>query len=286
DPGGTIQMNMRALVCDIGEGYGRLRIHFDPRMAFSNDVWEIGEACQQKIDAIESGFASGTYTCTQKPAVTGNCATIAGNEVCLDEFQPSPIPGISPFCKEVQVAADLDFNEGSMECRTDPRGVEHCPTNTGGAADSCSALESDPQCRFLESTCIEGAEGPNGFCYAYTARYDCGEEVEIGTGDLETTYSCPGGIRCMGTDCVDIDPETSDDFGRAVAMLQAADYMAMDMHCPDNAGESNSMDTCTAFTGEAQECKVAVGGIQDCCDVPVEASLSDYITMMRTMRKI
>src|SRR5699024_9850697 len=47
-----------------------------------------------------------------------------------------------------------------------------------------------------------------------------------------------------------------------------------------------SMDTCTAFTGEAQECKVAVGGIQDCCDVPVEASLSDYITMMRTMRKI
>jgi hypothetical protein len=41
--------------------------------------------------------------------------------------------------------------------------------------------------------------------------------------------------------------------------------------------------TCELFQGEAQECKIAVGGIQDCCESPVTPSLSDYIKLMTSM---
>lgn len=286
DAGDILQLKTRLRVCDIGEGYAQVQVHFDPRQSLGNDVWEISQSCQQKIDAIETGFATGTYICTDMPSVNGDCATIYGSTICLDKFKPSPIPTISPFCRSVEITSELTFNQGQMDCWTDPQGVEHCPTNDGSNPDACAPLESNPACVFVDSECLEGAEGPDGFCYAYTGRYDCGQVVDIPSGEIETTYQCPGGIRCMGGDCIDIETETNDDFGRAVAMLQAADYMAMDMHCPDTIENDNSMQTCRAFSGEAQECKVAVGGIQDCCDLPVNASLSDYITMMRTMRKI
>ncbi|EGR0468570.1 hypothetical protein FG064_16360 [Vibrio cholerae] len=41
--------------------------------------------------------------------------------------------------------------------------------------------------------------------------------------------------------------------------------------------------TCELFKGEAMECKIAVGGMQDCCEAPVVPSLSDYIALTSKM---
>lgn len=286
-PGSIVSFKIRVSVTGKGEGYARLRVGYDHRQALSNDVWEISDRAQQQIEAIESGFASGTYTCTKMPKVNSEgVAIIDGNRFKEDQFKPSPIPGISPFCQEVEVRANLDFNQGDMQCFIDANGVKRCPTNEGGNPNSCTQYENDSSCVFVDSECLDGAKDRNGVCYAYTGRYDCGEIVNIPTAELETQYSCPGGIRCKGGDCIDFDLETNNDFGRTAALLQAADYMAMDMSCPGGTDDDQSMQTCKVFSGEATECKVAVGGIQDCCDVPVEVSLAEYITMMQAMRKL
>ncbi len=47
--------------------------------------------------------------------------------------------------------------------------------------------------------------------------------------------------------------------------------------------DSNKNVMCELFKGEAMECKVAVGGMQDCCKAPVKPSLADYISMTTKM---
>lgn len=40
---------------------------------------------------------------------------------------------------------------------------------------------------------------------------------------------------------------------------------------------------CEIFSGEAKECKIAVGGTQNCCESPTAVSLGDYIKLTKTM---
>lgn len=46
-----------------------------------------------------------------------------------------------------------------------------------------------------------------------------------------------------------------------------------------SSGTSNV--TCDLFKGKASECKIAVGGMQNCCDSPVATTLADYINLGR-----
>lgn len=46
-------------------------------------------------------------------------------------------------------------------------------------------------------------------------------------------------------------------------------------------GETNV--TCELFKGEAAECKIAVGGMKNCCESPTAPSLGDYIKLTQTM---
>ncbi len=41
--------------------------------------------------------------------------------------------------------------------------------------------------------------------------------------------------------------------------------------------------SCTLFPAESAYCKVAVGGVQDCCENPAPTSMGDYINMTKTM---
>lgn len=285
-PGSIVTIKTRVLVCDRGEGYARLRVHFDSTEKITKDVWHISNECQAAIKAIESGFASGGYTCTNMPPATNGCISIDETTICESDLASSPVPGTSSLCREVRVEADLDFNEGGMSCWADPQGNQHCPTNDGDVTNTCAALASNPDCRFIESQCIESASDAAGNCYAYTVRYDCGEPVEIPTASVESTYTCPGGIRCMGEECVTTSAESNHDFARAAAALQAADYMAMDMSCPVDGHHNIRPDTCKVFAGEASECKTAVGGAVDCCKKPGSGvSLAQYITLLEKSRK-
>jgi hypothetical protein len=51
-----------------------------------------------------------------------------------------------------------------------------------------------------------------------------------------------------------------------------------------NTGDENV--TCSLFKGEAEECKIAVGGVQNCCKAPVTPNLGDYIKLMTTMIQV
>ncbi|ECB8067880.1 conjugal transfer mating pair stabilization protein TraN, partial [Salmonella enterica subsp. enterica serovar Virchow] len=120
--------------------------------------------------------------------------------------------------------------------------------------------------------------------------YDCGTDISIPTLEKETTYQCGGPIRCMGDDCLDITKSQSTDFARASALLNAAQFMTQDMSCTgqnydDNpTGEENVM--CSAFAGEAGECKIAVGGVSDCCEKPTNISFADYLNLIMAVPKL
>ncbi|MBO8267151.1 conjugal transfer mating pair stabilization protein TraN, partial [Proteus mirabilis] len=103
-------------------------------------------------------------------------------------------------------------------------------------------------------------------------------------------YQCGGPIRCMGDDCLDVSKTQSTDFARATALLNAAQFMTQDMSCTGQDGDKNPTGdenvVCSAFAGEAGECKIAVGGVSDCCEKPSNISLADYLNLIMAVPKL
>lgn len=177
-----------------------------------------------------------------------------------------------------------------MDCWTDPQGETHCPVNIGGNLDSCQKYEDNPQCGFISSKCVDGAQGNSGTCYVHEDTYDCGSDVAVPTLEKETEYQCGGPIRCMGDDCLDVSKTQSTDFARATALLNAAQFLTQDMTCTGQDGDKNPTGdenvVCSAFAGEAGECKIAVGGVSDCCEKPSNISLADYLNLIMAVPKL
>ncbi|WP_431358199.1 conjugal transfer mating pair stabilization protein TraN [Salmonella enterica] len=280
---------IRVSVTGEGEGFGRIKLRYDPSKAITKDEWA-PQSCMDSAKGVVDGFAEGEITCIDDPTDATGCTVINGVKVCESQLKPSPFPGIPKLCKKVRVKADYDFYKGQMDCWTDPQGETHCPVNTGGNLNSCQMYEDNPQCGFISSECIDGAEGSSGKCYVFKDTYDCGTDISIPTLEKETTYQCGGPIRCMGDDCLDITKSQSTDFARASALLNAAQFMTQDMSCTgqnydDNpTGEENVM--CSAFAGEAGECKIAVGGVSDCCEKPMNISFADYLNLIMAVPKL
>lgn len=287
--GDVVTFKIRVSVSGEGEGFGRIKLRYDPSKAITKDEWA-PQSCMDSAKGVVDGFAEGEITCIDDPTDATGCTVINGIKVCESQLKPSPLPGIPKLCKKVRVKADYDFYKGQMDCWTDPQGETHCPVNTGGNLNSCQMYEDNPQCGFISSECIDGAEGSSGKCYVFKDTYDCGTNVSIPTLEKETTYQCGGPIRCMGDDCLDITKSQSTDFARASALLNAAQFMTQDMSCTgqnddDNpTGEENVM--CSAFAGEAGECKIAVGGVSDCCEKPTNISFADYLNLIMAVPKL
>ena len=176
------------------------------------------------------------------------------------------------------------FNQGRMECWFDPQGVEHCPEVDDNNGGDCFELESNPSCGFVSSECVSGASDSNGECFVFKDTYDCGYDVSVPTGNIDSEYSCSGPIKCMGDSCIDINKTTSSDFAKANALLNAAQFMTQDMSCEAPDGSDNGI--CKAFAGEGGTCKKAVGGAQDCCEKPAGISAADYITLIMQVPKL
>jgi len=220
----------------------------------------------------------------QDPPPQQNCAIISGFEVCkgdpiYNKMGVPPIPDITKIASTVDVnVQDCPFNEGPMDCWIDSQGEEQCPTNDGDNLNSCQKYEEDPSCGFISSECFEDIEGEySGKCYITEETWDCGYDVEVSSAEASTEYNCPGAISCMGTECVSPDRQASDAYGKAVSAAQAAQFVKMDSECNDLV--------CTVFSGEAYKCKVALGGIVDCCDKP-SVNQADYLSLIMNMNKI
>lgn len=289
EPGDVVSFKIRVSVTGAGEGFGRLELRYDPAKALTGDEWTPPSA-MKKAQSILDGFAKGTFTCTNDPGDEFGCAIIDGYKICKDQMQPSPFPGISPLCRSVRIEAESDFYKGQMDCYTDIYGKEQCPVNEGGNLNSCQKYADNPACGFIKSICVEGAQGESGRCYVYEDTYDCGYTSKVPSFEVGEELTCEGPVRCMGDDCLDIDSEQSEDFAKVAGLLEAVQFMTQDMSCTGldgngaPTGEENV--SCKVFSGEGGTCKVAVGGVQDCCEKPQDVSLADYINLIAAVPKL
>jgi len=103
---------------------------------------------------------------------------------------------------------------------------------------------------------------------------------------MDETIQCAGEIRCMGTDCLDVDSENSmGDMAHAIALLQAAESMASDSTCTPTGSEGAM--SCKIFPGKEFKCKkpagIAKGAsafLTNCCKKPQQGqkpSLSQFV---------
>ncbi|KZL22680.1 conjugal transfer mating pair stabilization protein TraN [Pseudovibrio sp. Ad37] len=289
EPGDVVSFKIRVSVSGAGEGFGRLQIRYDPTKVITGDHWT-PPAALKKAQSIMDGFAEGTFTCTNDPSDEFGCALVDGYKICEDQMGPSPFPGISPLCRAVRIEAETDFYKGQLGCYTDVNGNEQCPMNEGENTNSCSQYAENPGCGFVRSTCVEGATGESGRCYLYEDTYDCGYTSEVPSFAIDEELNCSGPIRCMGDDCLDLEGEQSEDFAKVAALLDAVKFLTQDMTCTGLDG--NDVPTgeedvsCKVFAGEKGSCKVAVGGVQDCCEKPQDVSLTDYMNLLVTVPKL
>ncbi len=156
---------------------------------------------------------------------------------------------------------------------------------TGGKqADSCEPFRESTQCQYLDSQCTGGAAGHQGHCYLSSDRYDCGDSVVMNETIIEASTQCAGPVQCMGTECLAPHQYQSGNFGEAIALMNAAQFMTQDVTCTGQDGLSNV--NCTVFGGDALECKKAIGGVVNCCDQPTGVSLGDYLTLLANISKL
>lgn len=267
---------------DMGNAFNATRF-FDvaKTLAIVEDYWTPEECWSRVIDINNEQFCDGTITITQGTSPTA-CAIIDGFSICpgdpiYEQIKDPPLPGVHKHALKVEISdIDCSFNEGQMDCWTDPQGTVHCPVNEGGNENTCEQYEEDPACGFVSQSCIGDATSSTGNCYVYEEIWDCGYDVTYPTAvHTGTKYECPGPVACMGTECFDDSNQKSGDFAYAVAMLQVAQFAEHDLEC---AG------ACTVFPGEAMECKKALGGYVDCCEAPSGVNLFDYVNL--TMKSL
>ncbi|WP_042688261.1 conjugal transfer protein TraN [Candidatus Glomeribacter gigasporarum] len=250
------------------------------------DHWS-PQSCINDARATLEPFCKGRYT--PWPRDENACVTISGFDICkgdplYQKLKAPPLPNVPRQAARIEVSAlKCDYNHGQGTCWVDAQGRRQCLRNDQDI-DQCQAYEHNPACGFVSSTCIGGTQGVSGHCYVRGDTYDCGKEVKVPTLDRSTKYRCAGPVRCMGEDCLSVDQEASTDFAKAAALLQAAQFMTQDTDCEDVTGHDNLY--CRAFTGQPSECKVAVGGVQNCCKNPQYPSLGDYLTLILSMPKL
>ena len=282
---GVIRFLLRDAIGGRGEAYARMTIYYDPKKAVKDEAWS-PNTCLESAYGVEDKFATGSVKCVKMPPLDDRgCAWMDGVHVCPEHLNPSPLQGIPNLCEEVEVKSNFNFYKGQMECWTDVKGNRVCPVNNGGNLDTCDKYSKNPKCGFIESKCVEGAQGRSGLCYVADVTYDCGEDVVTEDTTHKTTYKCEGDIACMGGECLDTTTTVSQDFGKVMALMNAAQYMTQDMACSgmDEEGHVNGLEDvkCTVFGGEAGECKIAVGGVSDCCESQGGVGLASYIAMIK-----
>lgn len=297
EAGTVINFKIRVSVAGEGEGYGRIRLYYDSRLALRNDSWSPND-CIQAATGIEDGFAKGSITCVQGPSAfdSNGCATFGdtGVVICPEDFKDPPLSTVSPFCQQAKVHAEYDFYKGDMGCWQAMRGFDEegnpiyeevCPgENAGGNLDTCEQYAEDPDCSFVRSQCTEGMEGKSGTCYVNDVVYNCYTEKTVVKEKEETVTEC-NGVTCLGEECVDLIKTSSSDFAQVSALMNAMQYMSQDMACEGLDDEGNMTVTenvtCTVFGGQSGWCKTAVGGWVDCCENPSGGvGLSEYIEIL------
>ena len=278
------------LVGGNGEGYSRIRLRYDLSKLISQDQWSwSGPNCQNLANAITDGICqSGSQlSCTNDPANASGCYVdpVSQVMVCANNLTPAPVSsssGIRNTCMSITAAGQCDLSS-TGQCWTDTAGT-HClsPPASGTPTTSCSILENQG-CAFIKSQCLDTLA--SGTCWDSVDTYDCGQQVGIPGIHSSTQQQCSGPIRCMGEDCITVNKTQSQDFTKAVALLNTAQQMAMDLSCDYSNANLQQKDptSCQVFKGKAADCKMVGGAVNlvDCCKTPEGSmGLGRYIDLL------
>ena len=278
------------LVGGNGEGYSRIRLRYDLSKLISQDQWSwSGPNCQNLANAITDGICqSGSQlSCTNDPANASGCYVdpVSQVMVCANNLTPAPVSsssGIRNTCMSITAAGQCDLSS-TGQCWTDTAGT-HClsPPASGTPTTSCSILENQG-CAFIKSQCLDTLA--SGTCWDSVDTYDCGQQVGIPGIQSSTQQQCSGPTRCMGEDCITVNKTQSQDFTKAVALLNTAQQMAMDLSCDYSNANLQQKDptSCQVFKGKAADCKMVGGAVNlvDCCKTPEGSmGLGRYIDLL------
>ncbi|WP_411268602.1 conjugal transfer protein TraN, partial [Pseudomonas aeruginosa] len=97
--------------------------------------------------------------------------------------------------------------------------------------NTCAQYEKNPSCALSLKAVLTGQRRDSS-CYAFEEIWDCGYDTSYDTiVNTGAQIECPGGARCMGSECFDSSNTKSGDFAYAVAMLQVAQFAEHDLDC-------------------------------------------------------
>ncbi len=259
------------------------------RIAISNgevvtDVWGPDDCMIAASHAVGPSVCTGTVT-VAAGAELEQCLEIDGITICpgdalYEQLVPPPFDGheqaVSRLAPSIEIGPlDCEANLAALPCYTTSAGEEVCPVDEGAIIDTCGGLRADPLCRFVEQTCVPGAE-VGGICHLEEARFTCDREITHETYGRQTSLSCPGSeIRCNGNECIDVERETNNEISIGLAALTASQLLAFDSTC-----ESLDPATCQTYPGTISSCQRGIGGIFDACELPASLGPGPYLDLV------
>ena len=224
----------------------------------------------------------------------GNCLALlesANTANCEINFT-SILPEFNPKCSlldDHHVCDDTLMYDNLSQFPYSIDGVNRLNTSftalysCSGFNSTCQAYEDDPQCSFAGSTPV-GAPDALGNFSQHEEEWDCGVPVAAPTLVSPQGYSNCGNAptRCALGECTDPAREGSVAFGQVAAAATAIDMAAFDSAC-----DVTQPETCMVFAGQDFNChEVGEGLLLDCCDIPVDATLTEFLAGFALMRQI
>ena len=262
--GNKITFKIRTSVGDEGEGYALVKLYFDIRQLIDDDRWTPASALEQLQEMRQwqrDGLCNLSYQCLESMSDAEH--TIHGKVIPL---QASLSPQLPADCKTARAEADCFYYK---------------TTSTQHPPDHCAKYANDPDCEFLDSSCLGGSPSKeSGICYTRQDRYDCGYTGNLNRIGIEESIHCEGQpMQCMLGECqANITDADNTDFASAVSGLHAAKHMAHDMQCGSSEKEDGS--GCRIFSGKPCTCKQGIFNMVDCCNLPTNVNFASYMNLL------
>ena len=174
------------------------------------------------------------------------CSELEETEACRKTAEVCTEPGGTKIINGVPVTKDCWASTITYTCGSGSGEVS--------VDDGCGAIESRPECRLTETKCLGTNEA--GECTMLTKTFVCkGEDKEVVTGEVCDSELCIAGV------CEPADPETSEDFVEANAILEII----------REAGVYGDVTGDMIFKGNTSGCTVKMMGFS-CCRNDVEGT--------------
>lgn len=168
------------------------------------------------------------------------------NQQCIDTSDSKSIDGINFKLSEVCSKLGLSGNN----CCWDNLSTYYC----GDQVDTCGAYRKNPNCSFIENTCID-KDYITGTCNQFQSSYSCALAYESQVSKVCTNVVCANNESGTAAKCFQPPQPSADNvsqLAKVLGFLQMGQNMAQDVSCvnPNNPDPEN----CKLFSGKYSTC--------------------------------